>query len=209
MDIAAIAALAPVIPVLTIERPADAVPLARALVKGGLPVLEITLRTATAMAALEAIARRGAGGGGRGRDGPGSCPGRAEFRGWEQSSPSARAARPALSPQPGRPACRSCPVCKRCRRRWSWPSRDTGPEVLPGRCRGRTGLAEGRRRAFGRPALLPDRRHRRRYRPGLPVAAQRRLRRRLVGGAAPGVGCPGLDADRAAGRRSVANYKRL
>lgn len=56
MDIAAIAALAPVVPVLTIERSADAVPLARALVKGGLPVLEITLRTATATAALEAIA---------------------------------------------------------------------------------------------------------------------------------------------------------
>ena len=37
----------------------DAVPLARALVKGGLPVLEITLRTATAMAALEAIAKAG------------------------------------------------------------------------------------------------------------------------------------------------------
>ena len=57
MDISAITALAPVIPVLTIERPADAVPLARALVKGGLPVLEITLRTTTAMAALEAIAK--------------------------------------------------------------------------------------------------------------------------------------------------------
>lgn len=56
MDIAAIVALAPVVPVLTIERPEDAVPLARALVKGGLPVLEITLRTATAMAALQAIA---------------------------------------------------------------------------------------------------------------------------------------------------------
>ena len=57
MDIAAITGLAPVIPVLTIERLADAVPLARALVKGGLPVLEITLRTATAMAAVEAIVR--------------------------------------------------------------------------------------------------------------------------------------------------------
>ena len=57
MDIAAIAALAPVVPVLTIDRVADAVPLARALVKGGLPVLEITLRTRTAMEALGAIAR--------------------------------------------------------------------------------------------------------------------------------------------------------
>jgi 2-dehydro-3-deoxyphosphogluconate aldolase / (4S)-4-hydroxy-2-oxoglutarate aldolase len=57
VDISAITALAPVIPVLTIERPADAVPLARALVKGGLPVLEITLRTRSAMEALGAIAK--------------------------------------------------------------------------------------------------------------------------------------------------------
>jgi len=56
VDISAIAALAPVVPVLTIERTADAVPLARALVKGGLRVLEITLRTATALEALKAIA---------------------------------------------------------------------------------------------------------------------------------------------------------
>jgi 2-dehydro-3-deoxyphosphogluconate aldolase/(4S)-4-hydroxy-2-oxoglutarate aldolase len=57
MDIATIAARAPVIPVLTIERLADAVPLARALVKGGLPVLEITFRTGVAVEALAAIAR--------------------------------------------------------------------------------------------------------------------------------------------------------
>jgi 2-dehydro-3-deoxyphosphogluconate aldolase/(4S)-4-hydroxy-2-oxoglutarate aldolase len=57
MDIAAIAALAPVIPVLTIERTADAVSLARALVKGGLTVLEITLRTPVAIEALKAIAQ--------------------------------------------------------------------------------------------------------------------------------------------------------
>lgn len=56
MDIAAIAALAPVIPVLTVERTADAVPLAKALVKGGLPVLEITLRTPVALEALRAMA---------------------------------------------------------------------------------------------------------------------------------------------------------
>jgi 2-dehydro-3-deoxyphosphogluconate aldolase/(4S)-4-hydroxy-2-oxoglutarate aldolase len=56
VDISAMAALAPVVPVLTIGRTADAVPLARALVKGGLPVLEITLRTATALEALKAIA---------------------------------------------------------------------------------------------------------------------------------------------------------
>jgi len=46
--------LAPVIPVISIEDPDTAVPLARALVAGGLPVLEITLRTPRA---FEAIAR--------------------------------------------------------------------------------------------------------------------------------------------------------
>lgn len=55
MNIAAIAAVAPVIPVLTIETAETAVPLARALVKGGLPVLEITLRTEAALEALRAI----------------------------------------------------------------------------------------------------------------------------------------------------------
>ncbi|MDA1098536.1 MAG: bifunctional 4-hydroxy-2-oxoglutarate aldolase/2-dehydro-3-deoxy-phosphogluconate aldolase [Proteobacteria bacterium] len=49
--------LAPVIPVLTIERREHAVPLAQALVKGGLRALEITLRTDAALAAIEAIAR--------------------------------------------------------------------------------------------------------------------------------------------------------
>ena len=46
----------PVIPVLTIERVADAVPLARALVAGGLPVIEVTLRTRAALDAVKAIA---------------------------------------------------------------------------------------------------------------------------------------------------------
>ena len=47
---------APVIPVLTIDRVEDAPPLARALVTGGLPALEITLRTAAAMEAIAAVA---------------------------------------------------------------------------------------------------------------------------------------------------------
>src|SRR3546814_14433899 len=48
---------APVIPVLTIPRVEDAVPLARALVAGGLPVLGVTLRTAAALDAVQAIRR--------------------------------------------------------------------------------------------------------------------------------------------------------
>jgi len=46
---------APVVPVVTIERAADAVPLARALLAGGLNVLEITLRTPAALDAVRAI----------------------------------------------------------------------------------------------------------------------------------------------------------
>ena len=46
-----------IIPVVTIDRAADGAPLARALVRGGLHVIEVTLRTAEAPAAIAAIAR--------------------------------------------------------------------------------------------------------------------------------------------------------
>ena len=49
--------LAPVVPVLSITHLADAVPLARALCAGGLTVLEITLRSDIALAAITEIAR--------------------------------------------------------------------------------------------------------------------------------------------------------
>ena len=48
--------LAPVVPVLTIEDEAHAVPLARALAAGGLRMLEVTLRTPAAVGAIERIA---------------------------------------------------------------------------------------------------------------------------------------------------------
>ena len=48
--------LAPVVPVVVIQDAADAVPLARALVAGGLPVIEVTLRTAAALDAIRAVA---------------------------------------------------------------------------------------------------------------------------------------------------------
>ena len=53
----AIMRLAPVIPVVIIEDVADAVPLARALVAGGLKAIEITLRTPAALAAIRAVAQ--------------------------------------------------------------------------------------------------------------------------------------------------------
>ena len=47
----------PVIPVIVIERVEHAVPMARALVEGGVRVLEVTLRTPAGLASIEAIAR--------------------------------------------------------------------------------------------------------------------------------------------------------
>ena len=48
---------APVIPVIVLHDVAHAVPLARALVAGGIRMLEVTLRTSQALACIEAIAR--------------------------------------------------------------------------------------------------------------------------------------------------------
>ncbi len=52
----AVFAQAPVLPVIVIETLEQAIPLARALVAGGLPVLEVTLRTPVALEAMRQIA---------------------------------------------------------------------------------------------------------------------------------------------------------
>ena len=57
MNTLELAAHGPVIPVIVLHRVADAVPLARALVAGGIQVLEVTLRTPVALACMQAIAR--------------------------------------------------------------------------------------------------------------------------------------------------------
>ncbi|WP_374292581.1 bifunctional 4-hydroxy-2-oxoglutarate aldolase/2-dehydro-3-deoxy-phosphogluconate aldolase [Paenirhodobacter enshiensis] len=51
-----ICALAPIIPVIVVKDAAHAAPLARALVAGGLPALEVTLRTPVALEAIRAMA---------------------------------------------------------------------------------------------------------------------------------------------------------
>ncbi len=51
-----ICSLAPVIPVIVVRDTAHAVPLAEALVAGGLPVLEVTLRTPVALDVIRAMA---------------------------------------------------------------------------------------------------------------------------------------------------------
>jgi 2-dehydro-3-deoxyphosphogluconate aldolase / (4S)-4-hydroxy-2-oxoglutarate aldolase len=55
-DLLPIVNLAPVIPVVVLENASQAIPLARALVAGGLRAIEITLRTQAAIAAIESIA---------------------------------------------------------------------------------------------------------------------------------------------------------
>ena len=54
-DMRGIMSISPVICVLTIDRIEDAVPLAQALVRGGLRVMDVTLRTPCALAAISAI----------------------------------------------------------------------------------------------------------------------------------------------------------
>jgi 2-dehydro-3-deoxyphosphogluconate aldolase/(4S)-4-hydroxy-2-oxoglutarate aldolase len=56
MNVTEICSLAPVVPVLVIDDLSTAAPIAHALVAGGLPVLEVTLRTPVALRAIEAMA---------------------------------------------------------------------------------------------------------------------------------------------------------
>lgn len=55
-NLLAVLNLQPVVPVLVVEEAASAVPLARALVAGGLKVIEITLRTPAALEAIRLVA---------------------------------------------------------------------------------------------------------------------------------------------------------
>ncbi|MGO4341269.1 bifunctional 4-hydroxy-2-oxoglutarate aldolase/2-dehydro-3-deoxy-phosphogluconate aldolase [Pedococcus sp. 2YAF34] len=48
--------LAPVVPVVVVDSVEQAVPLARALLAGGIPVIELTLRSAAGLGAIEAVA---------------------------------------------------------------------------------------------------------------------------------------------------------
>ena len=57
IDPLSLASHGPVIPVIVLQRVQDAVPLAAALLAGGVKVLEVTLRTPVALQCIEAIAR--------------------------------------------------------------------------------------------------------------------------------------------------------
>lgn len=80
---------AAVVPVVVIERAADAVPMARALLAGGIGAIEVTLRSDAALAATEAIAR----------DVPQMCVGVGSIRRTQDAADAARAgAQFAVSP---------------------------------------------------------------------------------------------------------------
>ncbi|GAA9944813.1 ketohydroxyglutarate aldolase [Helicobacter pylori] len=49
--------ISPIIPVVVIEDIKDAVPLAQSLVEGGIPIIEVTLRSSCALEAIELIAK--------------------------------------------------------------------------------------------------------------------------------------------------------
>ncbi|SFT53168.1 bifunctional 4-hydroxy-2-oxoglutarate aldolase/2-dehydro-3-deoxy-phosphogluconate aldolase [Arthrobacter sp. ov118] len=55
-DASKVLSISPVIPVVTIDDPQDAVPLARALAAGGVKIIELTLRTESALTSLKLIA---------------------------------------------------------------------------------------------------------------------------------------------------------
>jgi 2-dehydro-3-deoxyphosphogluconate aldolase/(4S)-4-hydroxy-2-oxoglutarate aldolase len=55
-DVNGLLQVSPVIPVVTIEDPQHAVPIARALADGGIPIIELTLRTESALTSLKLIA---------------------------------------------------------------------------------------------------------------------------------------------------------
>jgi 2-dehydro-3-deoxyphosphogluconate aldolase / (4S)-4-hydroxy-2-oxoglutarate aldolase len=56
LDLTSVLRRAPVVPVLIVDRVEDARPLGQALVSGGLPALEVTLRTPAALDAIRAMA---------------------------------------------------------------------------------------------------------------------------------------------------------
>jgi len=90
----AICRLSPIVPVLVVEVVAHAAPLARALVAGGLPALEVTLRTPAALDVIAAMAEI-----------EGGVVGAGTLASASRPAPPMR-----CSTRPRRRACRSCPA---------------------------------------------------------------------------------------------------
>ena len=156
------------VPVVVIEDPDDAPALVGALVEGGLPVAEITFRTAAAEDAIRAATEAypdvliGAGSvlvpaqvGRRSRRGR-------PFRRQSRS----RGGRREADPGGWRPG--HARLCHAQRPDASTGSRSRRGQVLPGRAQRRAGHDQGHRRAVPRHALRADRRYQHRQPRGLP-----------------------------------------
>ena len=172
-----------IVPVITVPEVSAAVPLAEALVAGGLPVLEITLRTAAGLPAIERIAAE--------------VEGAVVGAGTVTTPAQLQAARRAGAEFVVSPGCTDALLDAAA---WAGgaflPGAVTASEVLrllehevslmkvlPGRGQRRHRGAAGVRRPVPRRPVLPDRWHRRRARAALPGTRQRGLHRRLVDGA--------------------------
>ena len=159
-EVLSIMRLAPVIPVLTVRDAEDGVAQARALVAGGLLAIEVTLRTAGALAAIKAIRNSV----------PGAMVGAGTILTPEQIAEACAAGArflvsPGASPRLAQAAA-AAPVP-------FLPGVATASEAMalmelgfhalklfPGRSGRRREIARLARRPAARPALLPDRRHR-------------------------------------------------
>ena len=188
--IRSILSLAPVVPVIILDDVSLARPLAEALVAGGLPVLEVTLRTPNALKVMEEMGKvtgaivgsgtvrnaihmkQSVDAGCRFMVSPGASP-RLLDAADDIAIP--------LLPGIGTPS----EAMTAAERGYSFP------QILPGRSPGRRPGAQGLCLAFARYHLLPHRRHRSGQGQDLPEPAQCHLRRRLLDHAGR---CAGLAA---------------
>ncbi len=170
---------APVIPVIVLNDVKDAVPLARALVAGGIRMLEVTLRTPQALQCIEAIAK----------DVPEAVAGAGTIRSAADAQASALAgAKFGVSPGYTRAVGKAChdlglPLL---------PGVATGSEIMMAqedgytqlkffpRCRPAACRCSRPGKAVRRRHLLPDGRHPRGQRGRVPRAVERGLRGRFV-----------------------------
>ena len=192
--------LAPVIPVVVVDSVEQAVPLARALVRGGIPVIEITLRSAAGLGAIEAVAS----------EVEGMVVGAGTVVTPEQVQ-QVKDAGAQFIVTPGSPPrlldaalASGLPLLAGAghadRDADAGRGRARGDEVLPGRGEWGSSLPVGGGRSVPAAAVLPDRRHHAGDGCGLARAAQRRLRRWLLADAEGCCGTRRLGPHRGAGR---------
>ena len=186
--------LAPVIPVLVVERVEDALPIAQALVKGGLPALEVTLRTPAALDVIREMAKV-----------EGAVVGAGTVLNPAQLDAAMEAgARFIVSPGLAEPLGKAAfaagiPFL---------PGTATAGDIMRGRNLRRPAGAQGLGGAAPHRPLLPHRRHHRPERARMAGAALHQVRRRQLG-RAQGGGRPCQDRGAGAGSGGAAALRRL